>query len=164
MDFIKTILLLGFIGFLGIWLVNDITANVEKPASLNVFDKFSKEKQSPSDLIKENQIHVYEDRIVIDLKGAIWSRFTDTNSMDPVFDIGSNGIEIIPNSADIINVGDIISYKSEYADGVIIHRVIEKGTDEKGTYFIVKGDNNASADPGKIRFEQIEGILVGILY
>lgn len=164
MDFVKTLLLLGFIGFLGIWLASGIMANSERPASLNIFDSFNKERQSPSDWIKENQIHVYEDRIVIDLEGAVWSRFTDTNSMDPLFDKGSNGIEIIPESADDINIGDIISYKSEYASGIIIHRVIDKGEDEQGVYFTVKGDNNGAADPGKIRFEQIEGVLVGILY
>ena len=163
LDFIKTLLLFGFIGTLMVWIASGI-ANVEKPASFNVFESFSKERQSPSDIIKENQIHVYKDRIVIDLEGAVWSRFTDTNSMDPLFDAGSNGIEVIPSSAEQIEVGDIISYRSEYADGVIIHRVIEKGEDSEGTYFIVKGDNNASADPGKIRFGQIEGVLVGILY
>ena len=164
MDIIKTILLLGFIGFFGIWLANGIFADAERPASLNILNSFSKEKQSPSDWIKENQIHVYKDRIVIDIEGAIWSRFTDTNSMDPLIDAESNGIEIAPESADDIKVGDIISYRSEYASGVLIHRVVEKGEDEKGIYFTVKGDNNNSADPGKIRFEQIEGVLVGILY
>jgi hypothetical protein len=163
MDLIKAALLFGFIGTLMVWLASGIS-NIEKPASLNIFDSFSNEKHSPSDWVKENQIHVYNDKIVIDIEGAMWSRFTDTNSMDPMFDKGSNGIEIIPESAEQVGVGDVVSYKSEYADGVIIHRVIEKGQDEKGDYFIVKGDNNNSADPGKIRFNQIEGVLVGILY
>jgi hypothetical protein len=163
MDLIKTLLLFGFVGTLMVWIASGIS-NIEKPASLNIFDSFSKEKQSPSDWVKENQIHVYEDKIVIDVEGAMWSRFTDTNSMDPVIDIGSNGIEIRPKTVDEIQIGDVISYKSEYVDGVMIHRVIDKGEDEKGIYFTVKGDNNSAADPGKIRFEQIEGVLVGILY
>ncbi|MBW2992021.1 signal peptidase I [Candidatus Woesearchaeota archaeon] len=162
MDIIKIALLLGFIGFLTVWLASGI--NIEKPASFNVFEGFSSERESPGDWISENQIHVYNDRIVIDLEGALWSRFTDTNSMDPLFDKGSNGIEIIPDSADDIEIGDIISYRSEYSDGVIIHRVIDKGEDSEGVYFIVKGDNNPAADPGKIRFGQIESVLVGILY
>jgi signal peptidase I len=100
----------------------------------------------------------------LDIKDAVWSNFADTNSMDPFLDANSNGIEIKPDSADQIQVGDIISYKSEYANGIIIHRVIEKGSDEQGTYFKVKGDNNSLKDPGKIRFSQIEGVLIGILY
>lgn len=164
MDLIKTLLLFGFIGFLGIWLANGIAANVESPASFNVLDSFSNERESPSDWIKENQIHVYKDRIVIDIENAVWSRFTDTNSMDPIIDVTSNGIEVMPVSADQIQVGDVISYKSDYANGILIHRVIEKGKDEEGIYFIVKGDNNNSADPGKVRFSQVEGVLVGIIY
>lgn len=163
MDFVKTLLMIGFLGFLTIWLATGIFANVEKPTSINIFNN-NNELESPSDWIKENQIHVYKDRIVIDAERIIWSKFTDTNSMDPLFDKGSNGLEMIPSDTDEIGVGDIISYRSKYSNGIIIHRVIEKGEDEKGIYFIAKGDNNDTADPGKIRFDQIEGVLIGILY
>jgi len=84
--------------------------------------------------------------------------------MDPVLDEKANAIEIIPKSNNNIHVGDIISYKSDYADGTIIHRVIRIGNDEKGWYCIVKGDNNQSPDPGKIRFNQIKRVLVAIIY
>jgi len=124
----------------------------------------SSEVNSPSDWIKESQIHVYKDRIQLDIKDAVWSNFADTNSMDPFLDSNSNGIEIKPDSAEQVQVGDIISYRSDYANGIIIHRVIEKSQDEQGTYFKVKGDNNSLKDPGKIRFDQIEGVLVGIIY
>jgi len=122
------------------------------------------ERASPSDWIKEDQIKVYNDRVIIDLKDAEWASFTNTNSMDPVLDEKANAIEIIPKSVDDIHVGDIISYNSNYVDGTIIHRVIKIGSDEKGWYCIVKGDNNQSPDPGKIRFNQIKRILVGIIY
>jgi len=122
------------------------------------------EKNSPGDWIKEDQIKVYNDRIIIDLKDAEWASFTDTNSMDPIIDETANAIEIIPKSADDIHVGDIISYKSDYADGTIIHRIIKIGSDEEGWYCIVKGDNNQSPDPGKIRFKQIKRVLVAIIY
>ena len=145
-----------------VWLASGI-ANVEKPASLNLFDSFSKEKASPSDWVKENQIHVYNDKVVIDLENAKWGKFTDTNSMDPVLDINCNSIELVPEKPEQIEEGQIVTYKSEYADGVIIHRVIQKGQDEQGTYFTLKGDNNSAADPGKVRFNQIETVVVGIL-
>ena len=119
---------------------------------------------SPYDHIKQDQIHVYADRIVIDLKNANWAEFTDTNSMDPIFDKGANSFEITPESEEDIHIGDIISYKSAYADGLIVHRVIDIGVDEKGWYCIMKGDNLKEQDPGKIRFNQIHGVLIGIIY
>lgn len=122
------------------------------------------ERDSPSDWIKEDQIKVYNDKVIINLRDAEWASFTDTNSMDPLIDEKANAIEIIPKSVDDIHVGDIISYKSDYADGTIIHRVIKIGNDDKGWYCIVKGDNNQSPDPGKIRFNQIKRILVAIIY
>ena len=136
-------------------------SSLERPLSL--FQE-GIEKYSPSDWIKEDQIKVYNDRVIIDLKDAEWASFTDTNSMDPVLDETANAIEIIPKSTEDIHVGDIISYNSDYADGTIIHRVIKIGKDNKGWYCIVKGDNNQNPDPGKIRFSQIKRILVAIIY
>jgi hypothetical protein len=120
------------------------------------------EKISPADHIKENQIKVYDDKIELDIKNAVWSRFADTNSMDPFFDQEANGIEIKPNSEDDIQIGDVISYQN--GNDVIIHRVIKKDADENGTYFTVKGDNNPVQDPIKLRFSQIKGIMVGVIY
>lgn len=146
------------------WVANAVVStlydNTEMPANLNI----TKERSSPSDWINENNIHVYPDRIVIDIDNAKWASFTDTNSMDPVFDSTANAIEIVPSSPDFIQVGDIVAYESSYANGVIIHRVIGKGTDDKGVFFVVKGDNNDSQDPGKIRFEQIKRVLVAVIY
>lgn len=122
------------------------------------------ERASPRDRIPERDIGVYKDRVVISVKDAQWSTFTDTNSMDPVIDAGANAIQVVPESADEIQVGDIISYRSEYAGGIFIHRVVHKGQDERGTYFIAKGDNLPTSDPGKIRFEQIERVVVAIIY
>ena len=122
------------------------------------------ELPSPKDRIREDQIHVYANRIIIDLRDAEWATFTDTNSMDPVIDYGANAIEIIPKNANEIQPGDIVSYRSTYAEGVIIHRVQEIGHDEKGWFAKLKGDNNPSSDPGKIRFNQIERVVVAIIY
>jgi len=124
----------------------------------------SNEIASPLDRIKEDQILVTNEKVVLNIKGAEWASFTDTNSMDPVLDSGANAIEVVPESEDDIQVGDIVAYESEYADGVIIHRVVYKGRDEKGTYFILKGDNNPISDPGKVRFNQIKRVVVAIIY
>lgn len=124
----------------------------------------SKERESPKDRIEENQIHVYDNGVVIDIENPEWSTFTDTNSMDPVIDKGANAIHMIPQSEDDIQVGDIVAYQSAATSGSVIHRVIEKGTDEEGVYFILKGDNNPVPDPGKVRFSQIKRVLVAIIY
>jgi hypothetical protein len=122
------------------------------------------EQDSPSDWIKQEQINVYNDRIVIEIENPEWASFANTNSMDPVIDETSHAIQIVPKSAQDINVGDIISYKSDYAQGIIIHRIIRIGEDENGWYCIAKGDNNPTQDPGKIRFNQITRVLVAIIY
>ena len=117
---------------------------------------------SPSDWVKENQIKVYKNKITLDIKNATWATFTNTNSMDPFIDETSHAIEILPDDANEINVGDVISYKSSY--GTIIHRVIEKSRDEEGIYFLVKGDNNRFQDPFKVRFEDVKGVVVAVVY
>ena len=129
----------------------------EIPFSLN-----STELASPNNHIKEDQIRIYKDRIVIEIDKPYWSKFANTNSMDPLIDENSNGIEIKPISEDQIIAGDIISYK--YNNSLIIHRVMEVGQDTKGWYAITKGDNNTFTDQEKVRFNQVEGILIGILY
>ena len=35
--------------------------------------------------IKKDQIHVFENQVVLDIEGVTWAEFTDTNSMDPLF-------------------------------------------------------------------------------
>lgn len=135
-----------------------------KPFIDNLLGKNAEDVPSPQDWIKEEQIKVYNSKIVIELKDAEWASFTDTNSMDPLIDSTANAIEIVPNSAREIDVGDVISYESRYTDGIIIHRVVKKDKDENGTYFILKGDNNPYEDPEKVRFEQIQRVLVAVIY
>jgi len=132
--------------------------------ALSAFQEGGDEVASPADRVDESQIIVTNDKIVLNIRGAEWASFTDTNSMDPVIDAGAHAIEITPKSDDEIQIGDIVAYKSEYAEGTIIHRVVFKGQDDKGTYFVLKGDNNPANDPGKIRFEQIKRVVVAIIY
>lgn len=120
------------------------------------------ENSSPSDWVKENQIKVYPQRVVLDIPGAQWAGFTDTNSMDPFIDETANAIEISPSNPDAIQVGDVIAYRTSY--GVLIHRVIEKGVDEEGIFYLVKGDNNRFKDPFKVRFGEVQGVVVAVIY
>jgi hypothetical protein len=161
---------LGFVAaivcvFLVGWLSGNIVVynnNSEIPFSFSIFA--APEKYSPSDHIKKEDIHVYNDKVLIDMKGVEWAEFTDTNSMDPFIDADANSLEIKPGSTDEIKIGDVISYKPKNFSGLVIHRVIETGKDETGWYAIAKGDNLKDPDPDKIRFEQISGVLIGVLY
>lgn len=127
-------------------------------------DSSAREKDSPYDFISTGDILVYSDRVVIKVSNPEWAVFTDTNSMDPVIDSGSNAIEVVPETESDIHVGDIVAYRSVYKSGVIVHRVVEIGSDSDGWYALLKGDNNPGVDPGKIRFSQVERIVVGIIY
>lgn len=141
-------------------LIFSVVSLKEKQIPASFFN--SPEISSPGNWVKENQIKVYSNKIIIELEKPTWASFTNTNSMDPFLDEASNAIEIKPESPDQINPGDIISYQTDF--GIVIHRVIEKGKDKKGVYFFVKGDNNTFKDPFKVRFDDIEGVLVAIIY
>lgn len=137
-----------------------IAGNIDTPLQTEE----SREKPSPQDYLDSSQIHVYRDRVVIDVSGIKWATFENTKSMLPFLDEHSNALQIEPVCPEEVSVGDIVSYKSKYSDGIIIHRVVFKGEDDEGIYFIIKGDNNPSNDPGKIRCSQIQRRLIGILY
>lgn len=122
------------------------------------------EKNSPSDWIKEEKIHVYPDRIVVRMSHPLFRRIYNTNSMDPLFDETTTTIEIPLNSEDELNIGDIVAYKTKGYDYAILHRIINISSDEKGKYFVLKGDNNKDEDKERVRFSQIEGVVVGIIY
>jgi len=133
---------------------------LESPFS-NGFSLSTNSGNAPSDFIKESDIKVYGDKIVIDIKDASLSNYAPTGSMNPILDENSNGIRIIPESEEKVNIGDIISFQD--GNYLIVHRVIEKGIDNEGVYFITKGDNNSIND-GKIRFKDIRYITIGVLY
>ncbi len=118
-------------------------------------------KSSPSDFIKESNIVAENNQINIFIENFTLSRYNSSKSMFPLISNSSTGINKIPSSEKEINIGDIISFKSN--NRIIVHRVIEKGYDKKGVYFITKGDNNTFRDE-KIRFSQIRSVLVAIIY
>ena len=157
----KTLIILGLMlafitGFLVSYASNHVYVDSEKPFFIGLSD----EKQ-PSDWVKENQIQVYPDKVVINVANTRISQYADTGSMLPTFGENANGIRIVPSSAEQIKIGDIISF--EKGDMLIVHRVIDKGVDEKGIYFITKGDNNPETD-GKVYFENIKYVTIGVIY
>ena len=115
----------------------------------------------PGNFLVNNDVLVYDDEVVVKIPNARLVNYRDTGSMAPVLGAGMNGIVVSPESEEDINVGDIISFWK--GKEIVVHRVVEKGVDSLGTYFITKGDRNDFND-GKIRFEEIEGLLVGVIY
>lgn len=123
-----------------------------------------REKISPHDWVRMDQIKVYDNQVILNIKNPEWAMYLDTNSMDPVIDATANTIQVIPQREEDVHVGDIVAYESRYKEGIITHRVIEVGYDSDGWYAYLKGDNNQNRDPGKVRFSQIKRIVVAIIY
>lgn len=122
------------------------------------------EAAAPADHIQERDISVLESEVVIKVDNPVWAKFTPSGSMVPVLDASAHAIEVVPQAPEQISVGDIISYATSWSETPVIHRVIKTGTDTKGWFAIVKGDNNATADPGKVRFEQVRRLVIAIIY
>lgn len=120
---------------------------------------------APYDRIQERNIDVFTDKIVIDLvdlqgRKVSWATYADTKSMIPTIGKGCNGLEFVPTATAEVHRGDMIAFVRE--DALIIHRVIDIDSDERGWFVKTKGDNNQFLDE-KIRFSQIKFITFGII-
>ena len=131
--------------------------------SLNVSGEEVNTVSAPSDTLSESNIQVYDSKVIIRLDGARWASYTNTKSMSPVLDEGSNGIEIVPKSIEDIHVGDIVAYATKYNNIRWYSRYCYQ-KDNEGTYYILKGDNNMKRDPENVRFSQIRYKLVAVIY
>ena len=80
-----------------------------------------------------------------------------TGSMKP--EINENDLIVI-HEEDSYEVDDIITYRGNTTP--VTHRVIEKGSDEIGEYYVTQGDANNTSD-GKIYSERVVGKVVLVL-
>ncbi len=156
---LSMIFLLGFLSanILGYYLVY----GTELPVLKDFGFSSSVNNPAPFDFVKENNIEVYPNKVVINVKGASISRYAASGSMRPVLDKDSNGIRIKPESENDIHIGDIITFEQD--NNLIVHRVISIGTDSEGFYFITRGDNNPVND-GKVRFKDIKYLTIALIY
>ncbi len=115
----------------------------------------------PKDRILQDQIRVGDAFTLIDVPNLEWAVIDNSTSMLPVLGSGTHVLQGTPSHEAELQVGDIVSINKEGL--IVIHRIIDIGKDEQGWYAITKGDNNAVAD-GKVRFNQIDRVLVGIIY
>ena len=89
---------------------------------------------------------------------------TDTNSMEPVIDHGHLALITDKPRKEYLVVGDILLFYRRLDNSPrVLHRIIEIGDDEEGWYCITRGDNTVWID-GKIRYKDILGICVGVIY
>lgn len=151
-----SIFLLGFFSC----MLLDFTIT-EKPLIIGGMSIVNGNPESPSNWVDEGSIKVYDNAVVIEVNGASISRYAPTGSMKPLLDEESNGIRIVPENPSQVEIGDIITF--EQNSQLIIHRVIDKGNDEEGAYFITKGDNNSVTD-GKIRFKDVRYVTIGVIW
>ena len=156
--FIIALILVFFLGWLSNNVYSGFSFNKEFP-----FVGAGVERSSPQDVIDKKDITIEKDRVIISLKDASLAAYADTNSMDPLFDKGANGIEIKPK-CDALKPGDIIAYQSRITNDLIVHRILDIREDNQGRFFRMKGDNNAKVDPEKVICDQVRYQLVGILY
>ena len=108
-------------------------------------------KNIPSDYLNDDDILVYNDKIILKINNAQISSY-ESDSMYPFLGDGSNGIVVKPENETDVNIGDIITFRR--GEKLVVHRVIEKGIDEKGVYFVARGDDSDFNDD-KIRFKEI---------
>ena len=147
------------IGFLACFLYLELPSLTEP--SVTGFFSYPVDKCSPGNWIPEKDVHLYSDRIVIDLNGSRLSTFVDTNSMDPVLDSGCTAIHSEPDESRL-QAGDIISFEGR--NGTVVHRISRIVRNSTGTHYFTKGDNSLLEDPEPLTFGQIESVIVGILY
>lgn len=84
--------------------------------------------------------------------GAMTYVLTTGTSMSPTFAAGDLAVL---RTADSYRVGDVLAYRSEELDRVVLHRV---RTAEDGV-FTLQGDGNDFVDPDRVREQQVLGRL-----
>lgn len=121
--------------------------------------------ESPSK-IPRDKIFFYEDRALINLDNYGWIYFneSETDSMYPTITKNSHAIGLPINENTKISIGDIIFFKLPDLQQNYVHRVIEKGNDNEGEFYITKGDNNNKRDAFKIRRNNIAYVIAAIIY
>jgi hypothetical protein len=130
----------------------------------NLLNQLAQNSQikGPKERIFERDLAVYRNQVLINMNGPFFANFEDTGSMEPLLNSNSKAIQIKPLNENELEVGDIISFN--VSNQLIIHRIVEIGEDELGWFVITKGDNNLRPDPFKVRFNQIDRVLVAIIY
>ena len=114
--------------------------------------------------ISRDQVQIYPDRVVLQATNVFPVKFTNSTSMYPFINQNVFALQVRPQSPDDLAVGDIIGFQSKAFNTLIIHRIVQVGYDTDGWYAVTKGDTNTQPDPGKVRFSDVQGVLIGLIY
>lgn len=117
---------------------------------------------APDTHVPISDILVSRDNVIITIPDIQQGIIAASASMEPYLDENDVVLERKPQSPAEIHEEDIIIFRS--GDERIIHRVTEIGHDDQGWYARTKGDNNIRPDPGKVRFDDVLGLVVGVIY
>lgn len=156
--------LLLTIGLIAGWLLNETYyySNIKQvPLGSNGDINVVK---SPHDIVKDSEIEIQKDKVIIYKNGITGAVFLDTKSMEPSFGHGSTGLDIKVDNEEDIKIGDVVVYKPEWNENLLIpHRVIGISSNDDGSkIFHVKGDNDRAVE--KVTFDQIKYLQIGIIY
>ena len=150
----------------GVGLTTDQTTATVCPSEISRFEltvRNNGEYSETYSLSAEGQImdriSLSDNQVILNINDSSLSIFEETSSMLPVINHHSKAIEIKP---DKLSIGDIISYKDN--EVIVVHRIVDIGADSEGTYYITKGDNNNAVDQKKVRFNDVQGKIVVIIY
>lgn len=119
---------------------------------------------APSIRLNFSDIKVYKDRVVFYINNPELINIIGNHSMVPVVDTGHKSVGIIPKDVNDIKLGDIVVFNIKNGKGYMGHRIIKTGYDEKGIYYLTKGDNKKKIDTGKLRFNDIVYVLIMVIY
>jgi hypothetical protein len=150
--------LCSFVFYLGWYAGSDMKDC--RPAWL---DKTQDLTNNIPDMIPEQNIHIFPGKLVLEGDYQL-SSFADSNSMLPVLDSGSSGIEVPVYADTILERGNIISYKLEGRNYTVVHRIIDIQEDAKGIYYTTQGDYLQEPDPYKVRQDQVQRLMIGVIW
>lgn len=142
------------------FLLGGYTQGFLHPDSQAWLEKTSGYENQLPDRIGEEQLYFGPEGTCIEGKYDL-GLFTNTNSMLPLLDAGTNVLYQDYNGEEL-RIGDIIFF--ETTQGNVTHRIIDGGADELGNYFITKGDHNKYSDPWTVRSEDIKKVLIATIY
>lgn len=118
---------------------------------------------APFPRIPFNKIVWNDNMICVNISNLTLGTYTNTNSMIPVLDYGHYGVYYTPEFPQEVYEGDIVAFKLPNISYNVIHRISKIGYDQEDWYAIVRGDRFPSRKD-KIRWHQIEKVLIAILY
>ena len=117
--------------------------------------------------------------IISNLGFVYWDCFINNNNhllssnlKDVSFDVVGNKIQSIdgtktigikPTKESDIEIGDIIVFNDKKGN-LVNHRVVGIVNYNGTTHYKTKGDNNGGSDHPLVEFNQIEHIIIGLLY